>query len=414
VQNKTPVSIRGIQHTQGGHTFYPGSMVIDLAQWNSMELIQPQVLRVQTGARWKQVLAFLNPLGLSVNIMQSDYEFSIGGSISANVHGWQFNKPPMVDSIEGFRILLADGRLLQCSRTENVDLFSAAIGGYGLLGIIIDVDLKVTANPLYKLKKWIIPRTDFLKTFSEKILKEPKTRLFFGRFSLEDGDFLKKMALVTYREENPESVTKTLSSSSFFRSIKHMLFAKTQNNNTFKKIRWWIETRIILSQWFGNHTRNQLFSQSITDYLTADPTQTDLVQEYFVPMEKFDAFVDYLESIKSQLPNLMNITVRHVLPDQDTTLKYARENMLCFVMLFRGPKTEVYDTAIKNTAQSIINKVLELKGVYYLPYRPYATIEQFQTAYPQYAKFLEVKAKYDPQGTFRNLFYEKYLRDPVK
>lgn len=150
---------------------------------------------------------------------------------------------------------------------------------------------------------------------------------------------------------------------------------------------------------------------SITDYLSDDPTEVDLVQEYFVPIEKFDAFTDYLASIKPQLkPYLMNITVRHVVPDQDTILNYARGNMLAFVLLFRGPQTREYDAMIKVTAQHIIHKTIELKGTYYLPYRPYATLGQFHTVYPQYQKFLEIKKKYDPNELFRNLFYEGYLK----
>ncbi|NNM44138.1 MAG: FAD-binding oxidoreductase, partial [Chlamydiae bacterium] len=176
--SKKTISIRGAQHTQGGHTFNDHGFILDLSELNQMHMLSEKVIRVQSGAKWKQVIEFLDPLGLSVKVMQSDYDFSIGGTVSTNVHGWQANQPPMIDSIVGFHILLSDGNLLYCSRSENYDLFKAAIGGYGLFGPIIDVDLTVTKNKIYELKQSVIDSSEFIELFNSRVKNNPQSAMF--------------------------------------------------------------------------------------------------------------------------------------------------------------------------------------------------------------------------------------------
>ena len=132
--NHLKVSIAGARHSMGGHVIYPGGIVIDMLPFNRMELDGTNlVLHVQAGARWSEVIPFLNKHGLSVEVMQSNDDFSIGGSLSVNCHGWQFNRPPIDCTVLSFRLMLADGTIVKCSRTENQELFSLVLGGYGLV-----------------------------------------------------------------------------------------------------------------------------------------------------------------------------------------------------------------------------------------------------------------------------------------
>jgi FAD/FMN-containing dehydrogenase len=58
---------------------------------------------------------------------------------------------PFVADIESFTLLGADGRLRTCSRSENVELFRLAIGGYGLFGIVYSVQIRL--QPRRKLAR---------------------------------------------------------------------------------------------------------------------------------------------------------------------------------------------------------------------------------------------------------------------
>jgi len=112
----------------------------------------------------------------------------------------------MIKSIEGFRILLADGSLLYCSRSENYELFKAAIGGYGLLGLIIDVDLRVVKNKDYDLKQWVINSSEFSELFESRVKNNSQAAMFFGRFSLDKENFLKKIIFRVYQDNRQEAI----------------------------------------------------------------------------------------------------------------------------------------------------------------------------------------------------------------
>src|SRR5690606_4869866 len=104
------------------------------------------ILHVGAGAKWNQVLPYLNERGKSVAVMQSNNSFSVGGSISVNCHGWQTGKPPIASTVESFRLMQADGTIVRCRRAEYLELFSLVLGGYGLFGIILDIDLRGVNN----------------------------------------------------------------------------------------------------------------------------------------------------------------------------------------------------------------------------------------------------------------------------
>lgn len=408
--NNLQVSFVGSGHSQGGHSYAHNGIVIDLSNLNKIEKITNEVIRIQAGATWKKVIEFLNISGLSISIMQSDYDFSIGGTISTNVHGWQANSKPIISSVEGFHLLIANGNLLYCSRDRNYDLFKAVIGGYGLLGIIIDVDLKVIANRLYSSKQLVIKSSDFTNSFLNEVENNPKAKLFFARFSLHKNSFLKEVIMRTYEEHDDTYNSDSLRTFKYVEKIINSLFALTDNNSFFKRIRWKVETSKWISKKFKILTRNELLYHSTKLYTTKDSNKIDLLQEYFIPLKHFDEFANFLKSMESELsPYLMNLTLRHVKEDNESILNYAKHDMICFVMFFRGPKTDGFNEKMKHTAIKITDKTLVLQGSYYLPYKPFQTKEQFHRSYPKFQHFKNLKELFDPNELFQNDFYKNYF-----
>ena len=136
---------------------------------------------------------------------------------------------------------------------------------------------------------------------------------------------------------------------------------------------------------------------------------TDILHEYFVPPESFDAFVDQLRVIiLKHKGDLLNVTVRDVLRDDDTFLRYADRDMFALVMLFNQPRTAAGDASMEAMTRELIDAALGLGGRYYLPYRLHATNDQLRKAYPQISRSFELKRRYDPHETFQNSFYLRY------
>jgi FAD/FMN-containing dehydrogenase len=56
----------------------------------------------------------------------------------------------------------------------------------------------------------------------------------------------------------------------------------------------------------------------------------------------------------------------------------------------------------------LLDKILELHGTFYLPYRLHYSHSQLKRSYPQIDYFFRLKRKYDPNSIFQNMWYEKY------
>jgi hypothetical protein len=401
-------------------------------------MIGNNIVRVQAGALWKDVLEFLDPLGKSVSIMQSDFDFSIGGTLSANVHGWAIAKPPFVSSVVGFHIILSNGKILYCSREQNKDLFKCVNGGYGLFGIVTNVDLRITDNKIYKLKKQRIPSKKLVSFFLDEILgtmeqggkkrnlsqKEGYPSLFYARFQLDHSHFLKNVLTYTYYEDDAKTHLSVLKKPltiihPIFSQIFYFIFEQTAGDtfyaNLFKKFRFWMEEKIVDSNLFSKDlprfSRNQILYQSVVSYFNRDQKKLDLIQEYFIPLEFLNQFIDYLMSLQKELePYLLNITVRYVKKDTETLLNYAKNDSFGFVMIFRGKNEPQFEEKIKLLAQKMTNQAIKCSGTYYLPYRLWQTQEQFIACYSNYKEFIKLKNNYDPLGLFSNKFYEHYLK----
>ncbi len=92
----------------------------------------------------------------SVAVMQSNNDFSVGGSLSVNCHGWQHNSA--ADRIDGRVVAIDEGRWLNRSvqPAGKSELFSLVFGGYGLFGVILDADLRVVPNDRYRAEMEIL------------------------------------------------------------------------------------------------------------------------------------------------------------------------------------------------------------------------------------------------------------------
>lgn len=120
-----PISIAGGKYSMGGQTAVQNGVQIDTQKLNHVIAFNPEqkLLTIEAGANWRQVQELIDPYGLSVKIMQSLADFSIGGSLSVNVHGRYMGAGPIILSVEQIKIVLADGSIVLASPQENSDIF---------------------------------------------------------------------------------------------------------------------------------------------------------------------------------------------------------------------------------------------------------------------------------------------------
>jgi FAD/FMN-containing dehydrogenase len=422
-EHKLKVTAAGSRHSMGGHTFVKDGLVLDMRAFNQVRLDKEQkILNVQTGATWKQLQLYLDQFGLAVKAMQSINIFTVGGTLSVNAHGIAHDPGQVAPTVRSFRMLLSSGEIKNCSASENAELFHHALGGYGLMGIILNVDLDVVANEMYLWKTHYLDYKDFADYYQKYVDGNPKFGLAYGRLSMSPSSFLKETAIHTYERTNTEAPVVPLKPPGYVWLDRFIInFSKT--GDTGRRLRWVMEkygeprlhTCVSRNEAMSHEegclvSRNQEMYDSM-DYLENRLRDTDILQEYFIPREKLPEFVDGLRRIvKTNDANLINVTIRIVHKDDITVLNYAREEMFAYVLYFNQKFNEREGRILQKTTTDLIDLALGLDGTYYLPYQLFYSKEQLRRAYPRVDEFFGTKKKYDPEELFTNKFYEKYGR----
>lgn len=405
------VSVAGARHSMGGHTLYPDGIVVDMLPFRAMRLDPTnRLLTVGAGALWTDVLRRLDTEGLSVEVMQSDSAFSVGGSLSVNCHGWAFGRPPIASTVESFRLMRADGSVVRCSRTENAELFSLALGGYGLFGILLDAELRVVPNVRLHLKEEQAA-TAAAGPLLDGLHHVPNPpAMVYARLNVTPGDRFQQVRVRAYYPESGP-VVPGLEAPGLL-GIRRAVFRGSADSDYGKALRWFAETRIQSPFLSRIVTRNQLLIETPDWYLNRNTNATDVLHEYFLPRAGALRFLDHANRILAlHGGDLLNTTVRDVAADPDTFLRYAREPVIAFVMFFNQPRTAEGEVRMETLTRELIDAALASGGCYYLPYRLHATPEQFHRAYPQAREFFRRKRAQDPGELFQNRFYQRYGRD---
>ena len=401
------ISIAGARHSMGGHTIYPDGIVLDTLHLNQLSLDEDKnLLTAGSGALWQDIIPFLDKRGLSVAIMQSNNSFTVGGSISVNCHGWQYGRAPIASSVVSFRLMKADGSVLRCSRTENAELFSLVLGGYGLFGVILDVELKVVPNVKYRLEQHLISAVEALSTFDAEVRDRPDLEMVYARMNVTPTTFLDEVIINAFFVEKGEipalkepGITK----------LKRSIFRGSADSAYGKRLRWQAETKIQPFLTGEHFSRNQLLNEGVEVFQNRSEKSTDILHEYFVPRRRLAGFVEDLRDvIPRHKGDLLNVTIRSVDQDRDTFLSYATEPMIALVMLFVQDRTDSGEAQMATMTRELIESALRHEGRYYLPYRLHATEEQFHRAYPQAHEFFTKKREHDPDELFQNRFYQRY------
>ncbi|HSV47241.1 MAG TPA: FAD-binding protein [Ramlibacter sp.] len=142
------VCVGGGRFSMGGQIGVEGGLHLDMRRMNALVWLRPEAMavRVQAGMCWRDLQDLLDPLDLSVHTMQSYANFTVGGSVSVNAHGRYVGHGPIAGSVRALQIMSPAGRLVEASREHCRDWFAAALGGYGGVGIVTEVELALERN----------------------------------------------------------------------------------------------------------------------------------------------------------------------------------------------------------------------------------------------------------------------------
>jgi FAD/FMN-containing dehydrogenase/SAM-dependent methyltransferase len=408
-----PVSIGGGHFSMGGHTASPGSLHLDMREMNQVLAFDPQArtIRVQAGIRWCDIQRFVDPHGLAVKIMQTYANFTVGGALSVNAHGRYIGLGPVVLSVRSIELVLVSGEVKHASPSENTELFYAAIGGYGAIGIIAEVEFDLVENTRIERRQVKMPTANYLSWFDANVRERDEA--VFHNADLYPPQYTRARAVSWFKTDRPATGSRLQPLRRAYALEKYFLWAISET--PFGKFRreYIIDPLLYLAR--KVHWRNY---EAGYDTAELEPIgrrrRTYVLQEYFVPYQRLMEFVPKMAGILNKhRVNMINISIRHALSDPGTLLAWARGETFAFVLYHKQRTRDNARERVGVWTRELIDAVLECGGTYYLPYQLHATHEQFHAAYPRARELFALKQKLDPAYRLRGALWDKYYMPTI-
>ena len=421
------VSIAGGRHAMGGQQFLGGGALLDMRGINRILELDAErgLLRVETGIMWDDLVRGLrdmqqgNERRWSIIQKQTGADrLSIGGALAANGHGRGLTYKPIVQDVEAFELVDANGALITCSRAENAELFSLAIGGYGLFGVIYSVTLRLM--PAHRVRRLVeITSIERLESLFNQRIADGFT---YGDFQYKTDEsspgFLRDGVMSCYipvpdDEAAPANASQYLLSERDWRGLLYLSHAD--------KARAFHEYAGFYMRTNGQTYDSDTFQLSmyIDDYhreldrsLNYAAKCTETITELYVPLPSLADFMDAAaRELNERKANVIYGTIRLIEKDDETFLNWARQPYACIVFNLHVEHTDAGIARAAGALRALIDIAAERGGSYFLTYNRFATPDQLARCYPQFGDFLAQQKRFDPNGVFSSDWLQAYNTD---
>ena len=406
----------------GGQQFATDSICIDTRPLNRVISFDRErgLIDAEAGIQWPDLIrAYLerqrdmaHQWGIAQKQTGAD-TFTLGGSLSSNVHGRGLTMKPLISNVEAFALIDADGKTIRCSRTENDELFRLAIGGYGLFGIISTVTLRLVRRQKLRRVVAIIEAGDLAERFDERIKQEFRYGDFQFSVNEKSSDFLQRGVFSCYQpidEREPIVAEKQFRDDDWLDLLR---LAYTDREKAFKRYSdfylstdgqtYWSDTNQ-LSAYLPN------YAQKLPGQIGGEESSLIITEIYIPRADLADFLRQAAELLRSNRTIVIYGTVRLIEKDHESFLAWAKESYACIIFNLLTPHTSAGIEASARSFRGLIDLAMDRGGNYYLTYHKFAEPAQVMACYPQFKKFLDLKTKYDPTARFQSDWYRHYRK----
>jgi FAD/FMN-containing dehydrogenase len=416
------IAIAGGRHAMGGQQFGVGLDLLDMTGLERVLDFDPErgEVEAEAGIMWPALIAWLHatqygqthPWGIIQKQTGAD-RLTLGGALSSNVHGRVLGRGPIVDDVVAFTLIDASGALRRCSRDENVALFRLAIGGYGLIGPIVSVRLRLA--PRHKVRREVTLRT------IDEVVVTLESRADGGhgygdfQFAIDpaSADFLKQgicSCYVAIADDSPIPDEQRALSRADWEEL-FLLSHVDPRRATDGYTRHYLATDGQL-YWSDLHQMADYhdgYHRALDEKFGARSPGSEMIAELYVPRSDLPAFMtDVAQDFRTHQTPVIYGTVRLIERDDETVLAWAREPWACVIFNLHVDHTPEGIECAGEAFRRLIDSALAYGGSYYLTYHRWATREQVEAAYPQFVAFLREKLRCDPDERFQSDWYRHY------
>jgi FAD/FMN-containing dehydrogenase len=418
------IAICGARHAMGGQQFLGDGMLIDMRRMAKVISLDAEKghLEVEAGVQWPQILQYL------VNTQKGRErqwtfaqkqtgadKLTIGGCLAANVHGRGLKMPPFIGDVESFRLLTAKGELIECSRSDNPELFRLVIGGYGLFGLVTSVTLRLVERR--KVERVVEVRSidGLAKAFAERI----RDGYLYGDFQYAidetSGDFLSRGVFSCYRPVDAATPVppnqRELREADWTELLHYAHNAKGEAFRRYASFYLQTNGQIYWADDAQMSIYPEGYHKALDQRLGSQVKATEAITEIYCERDALERFMaDVRDYARRDKVEIIYGTVRLIEQDRESFMPWARKSYACVIFNVHIEHTTSGLIKAGDVFRRLIDIGLKHGGSYYPTYNRYGLRRQVDACFPQMPEFLKLKLKYDPQKLFQSEWYRHYER----
>lgn len=379
-----------------GHSFTPlcasDGTLIDLAAFNGLRSVDAARQRATFAAAtplWA-IGPALYPHKLGLNNMGDIDRQVLAGVVGTGTHGTGRTMGNFSSAVTGFKLVLANGDVLNCTPDENTEVFEAGRCSFGSMGVMSEITTQL--RPAHKLseRNFLMPPDELFPQL-DQLVNENRHFEFFW-FPYADVCICKTLNETDEPAPEPRGALE--------------MFARGEKGSADTSLFAGINAVLPYAPFLLKHS-HRLFSQFMPgaakvrwshEILPSPRTIRFNEMEYAVPYAKgLDAIREVVETIRKQKINTgFPIEYRSVAAD-DVWISpfYKRESATIAVHQFHTVDT----TRLFTTAESIFKKY---EGRPHWGKRHTRTRHELAAIYPEFERFRALRQRLDPGEKFLN------------
>jgi xylitol oxidase len=342
---------------------------------------------VDAGITYGQLCPYLDSKGFALHNLASLPHISVAGACSTATHGSGERNGNLATAVSGLEMITAAGDLVKLTRNADGEVFQGAVVGLGALGVITRITLDI--QPTYAMRQYVyedMPLAQMKDHFDDIEASGYSVSLF--------TDWQKQRFSEVWIKSRVGDGQAFAAPQEFFgaklavRNL-HPIAELSAENCT--------EQMGVVGPWYE---RLPHFRMGFTP-----SAGKELQSEYFVPRRNAVDAILALERLRDQVtPHLLITEIRTIAADE-----------LWMSTCYRQPSVTIHFTwkpdwpAVRRLLP-VIEKALS-------PFQPRPhwgklftlPSAELRSRYERLGEFIELAAKYDPKGKFRNDFLNTYV-----
>lgn len=400
-----PVAISGGRHAMGGQQFCTDGLLLDTRRLARVLAIDEdrRTVEVEAGIQWPAFAEALRATPFTFAQKQTGAnDLSLGGAVASNVHGRGLAMRPFIADVESLLLVDANGRVLRCSRTQHPEFFSLVVGGYGLLGVVYSLTLRLVPRRTLQRVVELADVDDIAIAFEQRIADG----FLYGDFQFAidpaSDDFLRRGVFSCYRpvDAPPPPEPKRALAPAQWRELLRLAHVDKQ-----RAFDLYTQHYLATSGQLYQTDSHQLALYAGGYHAEIGPG-SEMITELYVPR---DRLADFMAAAANELRRLeadvVYGTVRLIERDDESFLAWARDRFACVVLNLHVDHDANGIAKAAGAFRALIDLALARGGSFYLTYHRWATREQLLAAHLALPAFVARKRAHDPELRFQSDWY---------